>query len=372
MKIHDWKIKIFSPAPLGGQIGELTPQDRITRNGLRMTLSPHGDCLDASWTGRNKELSSGRWIRHQDIIEIWTQDGPGDPFVARWSGYLVTVANQFATSAQEFKALGLGQKLKLRMSNNTYPEAIASSMAYSILSGASLNGEYSTPSGNFSGGLTIPDAYQNWQPDYEILQEVTAAGAIVWGIDAKREGFARPPSTEHMSVTEGSAGTTVVWEPASGVNFVSVVNFVWKDSSLGGDIYSQSITNIPLVAEYGVAERVIWLADDAYLLPLSTDDVALLEAWGMALTGTTTDTPTTATTAGLLTPEPTLEVTRPDSSVVSIPVEQVEYVISKAKNGITNIKAGRIQNPEEEIYQNLIRARDQAAENRSIRISKGV
>lgn len=371
MKIHDWRIEIMDA--YRNHVGYITPAGRTTREGITYTLDPHGSCLEASWSGRNMELSPGRWIQKRDLIHIQVKEAPGDPWKSVWFGYLIMVPNRYSSTSQEFRAYGLKRRNQDFFADSTWLQFQASEKIRLIMVFRASDTQILIDDEKFTGGLTVPITSQRYQSDYELLDAVASAGGVVWGVDVEGYGFAHEPSTASMEVTEGTAGTRIEWQPVNGLDLVSRVIYVWKvtsTSSLGYFVADSA----PLIAAFGVVCRVVWLDDDAPTLASSTAvfEAALEAAAEKTFFAVQTETPAAIGVAGLLAPEPHVDITRPDSSVITVPVTEVQYVISKARNGQTTIKAGARLPPEEQIVQSLIRELDTKAQNAAIRNTKGV
>lgn len=234
--------------------GKTPDESFVFRSGLKMQVTPEGDCREAAFTAQG----AGLGLRPLDIVEIACD---GHPIFA---GELRIGGNTRDVNGHQFVVRSLALRLK-EVSippNWNVPQRPADITVRSLIAAVlpQLGGAFTI--GTISLGFqarAVEDA--NYQDPYSLLEQIAADGAaqgvdMRFGVNAARQFFAVPARTEPMTMPGTdllTAATT--WNAPVAETPVTVVR--WLVAKRPDGKWLTHLSQSPEVARYGVRVKVV-------------------------------------------------------------------------------------------------------------------
>jgi hypothetical protein len=242
----EWRILRVSPIGLDPQT--ITVNDEIARL-QEISVEPNGNCLECSFEG----LPSALPIGVRDVLTIETRPDNVSAWTPLYRGVVVLAGNPRSPRVQQYRCVGLKQRLYEVIANNVFrlDGADAATMATAAFNSLTFD---STPTGVDTTsidapatGFTLGDRYPQYESVGSLLDYLASSvgtfivpsgdsysydgdtydgfeevPATAWGVRADGSVFFRRPNqVTPTAVTEGSAGVEVDWPSISGEGIVT-------------------------------------------------------------------------------------------------------------------------------------------------------
>lgn len=244
-----------------------SPDDSfVFRSGLKMQVTPEGDCREATFMAKG----AGLGLRPLDLVEI-SCDGQ-----RLFAGELRVGGNLRDVNGHQYTVRSLALRLKevVIPADWSAPQQNASATVRSLIESVmpQLGGAFSV------GNIALPFDCRaitnaNQQNPYALLEQIAQDGAAMgidvrFGVNANRQFFCQPKSEGGMGMPDGQTGGTRWDAPVAETPCTAVLWYVAKkpDGS-----WVTHMSQAPEAAQYGVRVKPVSLTSDEGLWELVTD-----------------------------------------------------------------------------------------------------
>ncbi|MFC6591668.1 hypothetical protein ACFP81_06360 [Deinococcus lacus] len=270
--IKDWELRVWSPTGAGPRI---IPRDasHIPRSGLRMQVTPEGDCREASFTAKG----SGLAVAPLDCVQVVYDGVPLFYGEVRVGGNVRDVDGHSVTL----------RSLALRLGEVTLSEAFATpqqpahltvrALIQDVLGALGGTVEYDPALCPDLGFDLAPVVASNYQTPRALLEKIAEAGAglgvsVRFGVRADRRFYCVPASTDTLALTADMLAGLTWREPVAEAPCTAVL---WYVARRADGTWLTHLSQSAEAAMYGLrVKRLSWQGSEAPLWQIVEADYA--------------------------------------------------------------------------------------------------